>query len=73
MAKVGKALRQALERYGISQTKLATTMGLKLAVVNSWVTENRTPSADRVLDIRDALQSIDPRAAEEFIRLYLEG
>jgi predicted transcriptional regulator len=73
MSKVGQALKQALETYKIGQAELAKELGIGRSVVNNWVTGQRTPSADRVLDIRDALQSIDPRAAEEFIRLYLEG
>jgi hypothetical protein len=31
------------------------------------------PVADAVIEIRDALQKINPQAAEEFIRLYLDG
>ncbi|MEB3179077.1 MAG: helix-turn-helix transcriptional regulator [Nostocaceae cyanobacterium] len=66
-------MKQALLTYDISQTELATALGVRRSVVNHWITERRIPSADRVLDIRDALQSIDPRAAEEFIRLYLDS
>jgi transcriptional regulator with XRE-family HTH domain len=73
MAKVGKALRQALESHGISQTQLAKAMGIGLTTVNSWVTEYRAPSAEKIIEIRDALKSIEPSAAEEFIQLYLEG
>jgi predicted transcriptional regulator len=73
MTRVGKALRQVLETYGINQNRLAIEMGLSKSVVNSWATERRTPSSETVIEIRDALKSIDPQAAEEFIRLYLEG
>lgn len=48
-------------------------MGINLTTVNSWVTEYRAPSAVKIIEIRDALKSIEPEAAEEFIRLYLEG
>jgi hypothetical protein len=36
------------------------------------VNENRDPSGDAILEIRRGLQKIDPAAAEEFIRLYLD-
>lgn len=72
MAKAGKALKQVLETYGISQNRLAVQMGMGRSVVNNWVTEYTAPSSDGVLKIRKALQSINPEAAEEFIKLYLE-
>jgi predicted transcriptional regulator len=72
MAKAGKALRQVLETYEISQNRLAISMGISRGVVNSWVVERATPSSETVLEIRNVLESINPEAAEEFIRLYLE-
>jgi transcriptional regulator with XRE-family HTH domain len=71
MAKAGKALRQVLKTYGISQNKLAVAMGIARSSVNDWVNENRTPSSEAVLEIRKGLQLLNPEAAEEFIRLYL--
>ena len=71
MGKAGKALKQVLEIYGISQNKLAVTMGTGRPNVHRWVTEIRDPVAETVLEIRDALKKINPAAAEEFIRLYL--
>jgi transcriptional regulator with XRE-family HTH domain len=72
MRKAGKALKQVLEAYGISQNKLAVAMGTGRSSINRWVNENRDPSGDAILEIRRGLQKIDPVAAEEFIRLYLD-
>lgn len=70
MGKAGKALRQVLENYQINQNQLAIAMSVDRSNVSRWVAENRDPSAETVLEIRDALQEIDPKAAEEFTRLY---
>ena len=69
--KAGKALRQTLETYGISQNKLAITLGVDRSVVFHWFHENRDPSAQTVVEIAEALKSINPDAAAEFIRLYV--
>jgi predicted transcriptional regulator len=71
MGKAGKALRQVLESYGISQNKLAVTLGVKPSVVFRWFHEHTDPSAETVRSIAKALQGIDPAAAQEFVRLYL--
>jgi plasmid maintenance system antidote protein VapI len=71
MGKAGQALKQVLETYGISQNRLAVTMGVRRSNVNRWVNEETDPAADAVLEIRDGLEKINPDAAEEFIRLYL--
>ncbi|MEH2255642.1 helix-turn-helix domain-containing protein [Nostoc sp.] len=71
MGKAGKALKRVLDIYGISQNKLAVIMGTGRPNVHRWVNEIRDPVADTVLEIRDALNQINPAAAEEFIRLYL--
>lgn len=71
MVKVGKALRQVLETYGISQNKLAGVMGTKRSIVFKWFHEQRDPTAETVVDIAKALQHINPDASAEFVRLYL--
>lgn len=71
MGKAGKALKQVLETYGISQNQLAVTMKTGRSNVHRWVNEIRDPAAEAVLEIRKALQKINPAAGEEFIRLYL--
>ncbi|MBW4616829.1 MAG: helix-turn-helix domain-containing protein [Desmonostoc vinosum HA7617-LM4] len=72
MGKAGKALKRVLETYGISQNHLAVTMGTGRPNIHRWVNEIRDPVADTVLEIRDALKKINPVAAQEFIKLYLE-
>lgn len=72
MRKAGKALKQVLEAYGISQNKLAVAMGVGRSTIHHWVNESRDPAADAILEIRRGLQTINPTAAEEFIRLYLD-
>lgn len=72
MGRAGKALRQALITYSISQNQLAAAMGVGHANVSRWVNEVRDPGGETILEIRDALGQINPAAAAEFIRLYLE-
>ena len=71
MGKAGKALKQVLETYDISQNKLAVTMGVDRASVNRWVHEQRDPAGDVIVEIKNALRQFNPRAAEDFVRLYL--
>ena len=72
MGRAGKALKQVLENYSITQNRLAVVMGITRSSVHRWVYEIGDPVADAVIEIRDALQQINPEAAKEFIRLYLE-
>ncbi|MBH8562094.1 helix-turn-helix transcriptional regulator [Nostoc sp. CENA67] len=71
MGKAGKALKQVLETYEISQNQLAVTMGIARSSINGWVNQTRSPTSDAILEIRKGLQKINSQAAEEFIRLYL--
>lgn len=71
MGQAGKALRQVLETYGISQNQVAVKMGVGRSNVYRWVNEVRDPGAEMVLQLRDALQEINPAAAAEFVQLYL--
>jgi transcriptional regulator with XRE-family HTH domain len=72
MGKAGKALRQTLEKYRISQNRLAVTMGISRSTVNQWVHEVSDPLAEAVTEMIKALRQIDEAAAEDFISLYLE-
>lgn len=72
MGKAGKALKQVLETYEISQNRLAVVMGIARSTVSHWFNETRDPSAEAVTEIVKALRQIDKEAAEEFINLYLE-
>ncbi|MBD1805099.1 helix-turn-helix transcriptional regulator [Microcoleus sp. FACHB-SPT15] len=71
MGRAGKALKQVLETYGITQNQLAVAMGIRRSNVSRWVSEIRDPVAETMLEIREGLQQINPEAAKEFIRLYL--
>lgn len=71
MGKAGKALRQVLETYDISQNKLATTMGVNRSTVNNWFNETRDPSAEAITEIVAALEKLNESAANDFLLLYL--
>ncbi|EDX77442.1 Helix-turn-helix domain protein [Coleofasciculus chthonoplastes PCC 7420] len=71
MGRVGKALKQVLKNYDISQNKLAVALGVRRSVVYRWYHELTDPTAETVADIAQALKSINPSAAAELIRLYL--
>ena len=71
MGKAGKALRQVLEKHGISQNRLAVTMGLARSTVNQWFHEATDPSAESVTEIIAALETLNETAAKDFIALYL--
>jgi transcriptional regulator with XRE-family HTH domain len=71
LGKAGKALRQVLEIYCISQNKLAVVMGTLRSIVFKWYKDHRDPMSEILLDIAKALQTIEPASAKEFVRLYL--
>lgn len=71
MGRAGKALRQILDEYGISQYQLSVTMGIDRSNISRWVSEERDPLAEAIYEINSALQSINPDAANAFIDLYL--
>jgi transcriptional regulator with XRE-family HTH domain len=70
MGRAGKALKQVLDNYSISQNRLAVAMGVGRSNIHRWVNGTTDPVAEAVLEIRDALQQINPEAATEFARLY---
>ena len=71
MGKAGKALKQVLKTYGITQNQLAITMGTDRSNVNRWVAETRDPSGEAIAAIKTALEKLEPEAADEFVRLFL--
>jgi transcriptional regulator with XRE-family HTH domain len=71
MGKAGKALKQVLEQYKISQNKLAITLGVQRYVVYRWFHEQVDPSGETIAEITQALKQINSDAAQEFIQLYL--
>ncbi|MBW4657911.1 MAG: helix-turn-helix domain-containing protein [Drouetiella hepatica Uher 2000/2452] len=72
MGRAGKALRQVLEHYSISQYQLAAVMGIDRSNVSRWVSEERDPSAEAVFTIKNSLQKLNSEAAKDFVRLYLD-
>nr|WP_026072764.1 helix-turn-helix transcriptional regulator [Nodosilinea nodulosa] len=73
MGRAGKVLKTVLEKYEISQGRLAVVMGIGSSNVFRWANELRDPSSETLLAIIRALYKIDPTAAEEFKALYLTG
>lgn len=71
MGRAGKALKQVLESYNISQNQLAVAMGVGRSTVNHWVNETRDPLADSIPDIVEALEKLNEAAAKDFLRLFL--
>jgi transcriptional regulator with XRE-family HTH domain len=70
MSKAGDALKQVLETYNISRYKLAQVMGISRSNLHRWVYGVADPAGDSVIEIRDALEKIDPEAAKAFTKLY---
>jgi transcriptional regulator with XRE-family HTH domain len=73
MGRAGKALKQVLKDYGISQYQLAVTMQVDRSNVSRWVSEERDPSSEALHDIHAALNQLNPAAAQKFIACFLEG
>lgn len=71
MGQAGRALKQVLEQFGISQNKLAVTLGVQRYVVYRWFHEQADPNGETIADITRALKLINPDAAREFVQLYL--
>ena len=71
MGKAGQALRQVLEAYGISQSMLATALGVDRPIVHRWFHEQTDPTADTVARIVESLRSIHPDAGQLFVKEYL--
>lgn len=63
-------MREVIEKYNISQGRLAQTLGIARSNVHRWVAEIRDPNSETVLTIVEALRQLKPDAAEEFMGLY---
>jgi transcriptional regulator with XRE-family HTH domain len=72
MGRAGKALKCVLQQYGISQNRLAVTMGVARSTVNQWVNEVSDPLADSIPEIVTALDVLEPSAAQIFLQLYIQ-
>ncbi|MBD2576578.1 helix-turn-helix transcriptional regulator [Oscillatoria sp. FACHB-1406] len=71
MGRAGKALKQVLIEYKISQNKLAIALDVRGSVVYRWFHEQVDPTGDTIAQIVRALRKLNPEAAELFVRLYL--
>lgn len=71
MGKAGNVLKQVLETHDLTQYGLAKAMGVERRTVYRWVKGDRDPSADTVVEIVEALKSLNTQAAEDFVKLYL--
>lgn len=71
MGRAGKALKQVLQTYDISQNQLAVSLGIDRATVYKWFHEKREPSSETIVDITRALKEINFAAAENFVQRYL--
>lgn len=71
MGKAGKALKQVMKAYSISQNQLAEVMEIDRSNISRWSSEARDPGAETLLEIRRGLRKINPQAAEDFIKLFL--
>lgn len=71
MGRAGKVLKTVLEKYEISQGKLAAVMGVGSSNVYRWANEIRDPSSETVVAIVEALKTLNHQAAEEFVQFYL--
>ncbi len=71
MGKAGSVLKQILDDYDITQYRLAVTLGIERTSVYRWVHEIRDPTAETVVEIVKALQTLNPEAAAAFVQRYL--
>ncbi|MBH8560756.1 hypothetical protein I8748_00785 [Nostoc sp. CENA67] len=71
MGKAGQALKQVLESYNISQSQLATGLGVERPIVFRWYHEKIDPTAESVAEIVKVLNKINKSAANDFIQAYL--
>ena len=71
VGKASQALKTVLEAYGISQNKLAVTLGIDRSAVFKWFHGQREPTSETIVEITKALKEIDREAAKEFVWRYL--
>jgi len=71
MGKAGQALKQVLESYDISPSKLAKELGVEQHIIFDWYHENIDPTAETVTEIIKVLNNINKSATNDFIQAYL--
>ena len=73
MAKAEIVFKQVLATYGISQSDLAKVMEIRRSNIHRWVNELADRVSSAIIEIRDALQKINPAAARAFNELWLDS
>ncbi|MGB3493244.1 MAG: helix-turn-helix transcriptional regulator [Elainellaceae cyanobacterium] len=71
MGKAGRALKQVLETYEVSQYSLAVALNIERNSVYRWVNEKSDPSGEAIVEIVRALKTLKPESAKAFVELYL--
>lgn len=71
MGRASQALKQVLEKYQISQNKLAVALEIDRSAVFKWVHGQREPTSDTIVEIVKILKQLNSDAAREFVWLYL--
>jgi transcriptional regulator with XRE-family HTH domain len=71
MGKASQALKQVLEKYSISQNRLAVALNIDRSAVFKWFHEQREPTSETIVEITKALKQMNPDAAKDFVQLYL--
>ncbi|WP_008307703.1 helix-turn-helix domain-containing protein [Leptolyngbya sp. PCC 6406] len=71
MGKAGKALRQVLEEFEVSQYSLAAALNIERNSVYRWVNEKSDPSGETIIELVRALKELKPEAAKAFVERYL--
>lgn len=49
MGRASQALKQVLEKFGISQNKLAVALGIDRSAVFKWVHDQREPTSETIV------------------------
>lgn len=67
MGKAGSVLKQVLEKHDLTEYGLAKAMRVERTTVYLWVKGDRDLAGDTVVDIVEALKSLNHQSAEEFV------
>lgn len=71
MGRAGQALKATLDHHHISQNKLAVLLSVDRSVVFKWFHEQRDPTGETIVQIVEALKTLNPTAARDFVQRYL--
>lgn len=73
MGKAGDTLKQVLDKYGITQYRLAATMGTERTSVARWCKGKINPTGDSIIEIVRTLKTLNQDAAAEFVSEYIDN